>query len=57
MKILDEEREMYVLIAYGDQQYSYPVAKIAVNQLQALITAYKEKFDRNNFFQNLILDN
>ena len=57
MKILDEERDMYVLIAYGDAQYTYPVAKIAVNQLQALIVAYKEKFDRNNFFQNLILDN
>lgn len=57
MKILDEERDMYVLIAYGDVQYTYPVAKIAVNQLQALMVAYKEKFDRNNFFQNLILDN
>lgn len=57
MKILDEERDMYVLIAYGDAQYTYPVSKIAVNQLQALMVAYKEKFDRNNFFQNLILDN
>ena len=57
MKILDEEQEMYVLVAYGDEQYTYPVARIAVNQLQALIIAYKEKFDRNNFFQNLILDN
>ena len=57
MKILDEEQEMYVLVAYGEGQYTYPVAKIAVNQLQALIIAYKEKFDRNNFFQNLILDN
>ena len=57
MKILDEERDMYVLIAYGDAQYTYSVAKIAVNQLQALMVAYKEKFDRNNFFQNLILDN
>ena len=57
MKILDEEQEMYVLVAYGEGQYTYPVARIAVNQLQALIIAYKEKFDRNNFFQNLILDN
>ena len=32
MKILDEERDMYALIAYGDAQYTYPVAKIAVNQ-------------------------
>ena len=33
------------------------VAKIAVSQIQNLIIAYKERFDRNNFFQNLILDN
>lgn len=57
MKIQDEGRDLYVLVAYGDQQYAYQVAKIEVNQLEALIQAYKEKYDRNNFFQNLILDN
>ena len=57
MKIQDEGRDIYVLIAFGDLQYTYPVAKIAVSQLEALLVAYKEKFDRNNFFQNLILDN
>ncbi|MBR5598034.1 MAG: helix-turn-helix domain-containing protein [Lachnospiraceae bacterium] len=57
MKIQDEEQDMYVLIVYGDQPYTYAVGKIAVNQLQALLVAYKEKYDRNNFFQNLILDN
>ena len=57
MKIQDEGVDIYILVAFGEQQYSYPVAKIAVNQLQALLAAYKEKYDRNNFFQNLILDN
>lgn len=57
MKIQDEGKDIYVLVAYGDLQYIYPVAKIAVNQLEALLIAYKEKYDRNNFFQNLILDN
>jgi carbohydrate diacid regulator len=33
------------------------VARIAVSELENLIVAYKEKFDRNNFFQNLLLDN
>ena len=33
------------------------VGKIAVSQIQNLTIAYKERFDRNNFFQNLILDN
>ena len=57
MKIQDEGVDIYILVAFGEQQYSYPIAKIAVNQLQALLAAYKEKYDRNNFFQNLILDN
>ncbi len=33
------------------------IGKIAVSQLQNLIIAYKERYDRNNFFQNLLLDN
>ena len=33
------------------------IGKIAVCQLQNLIIAYKERYDRNNFFQNLLLDN
>ena len=33
------------------------VGKIAVCQIQNLAIAYKERFDRNNFFQNLLLDN
>lgn len=57
MKVQDEGRDLYVLVAYGEQQYAYQVAKIEVSQLEALILAYKEKYDRNNFFQNLILDN
>ena len=42
MKVQDEGRDFYVLVAYGDQQYAYQVAKIEVNQLEALILAYKE---------------
>ena len=57
MKVHDEGRDLYVLIVSGDQQHAYQVAKIEVSQLEALILAYKEKYDRNNFFQNLILDN
>lgn len=33
------------------------LGRIAVSQLQHLIIAYKERYDRNNFFQNLLLDN
>ena len=57
LKIYDDNDFMYVLLAKGNSDDVYMVAKICVSQIQALIVAYKEKFDRNNFFQNLILDN
>ncbi len=56
-KVLDDADPAYVLLAKGDSEHAYMVGKIGVSQLQALILAYKEKFDRNNFFQNLLLDN
>lgn len=57
LKILDEGEILYVLIARGFTDDVYMVAKIAVSQIQNLIVAYKERFDRNNFFQNLLMDN
>ena len=57
MKVYDDNDLMYVLIAKGSSDDAYMVAKICVSQLQSLIAAYKERFDHNNFFQNLILDN
>ncbi len=57
LKINDDGEMVYVLVAKGLSDDAYMVAKICVSQIQALIVAYKERFDRNNFFQNLILDN
>lgn len=56
-KILDEDQPAYVLIAKMGGEDAYMVGKIAVSQIQHLIVAYKEKFDKNNFIQNLLLDN
>ena len=56
-KVLDDGDPAYVLLAKGDSEHAYMVGKIGVSQLQSLILAYKERFDRNNFFQNLLLDN
>ena len=57
MKILDEEEALFILDAKGSSEDTYMIGKIAVSQLQNLIIAYKERYDRNNFFQNLLLDN
>lgn len=57
LKILDEGEVLYILVAKGMNDDVYMVGKIAVCQIQNLVIAYKERFDRNNFFQNLLLDN
>lgn len=57
LKVLDEEEVSYILDARGLSDDAYMMGRVAVCQLQNLMIAYKERFDRNNFFQNLILDN
>lgn len=57
LKILDEGELLYILVAKGTGDDVYMVGKIAVCQIQNLAIAYKERYDRNNFFQNLLLDN
>ena len=54
LKITDEGELVYVLVARGSSEDTYIVGKIAVSQIQQLMVAYKERFDRNNFFQNLL---
>ena len=56
-KVMDEEDLQFILTAQGNSEDTFMVAKIAVSELENLITAYKEKLDRSVFFQNLLLDN
>ncbi|HIT90329.1 MAG TPA: PucR family transcriptional regulator, partial [Candidatus Merdenecus merdavium] len=56
-KIFDERTLEYVLISKGSHEDAYMIGKVAVSQIQSLIIAYKERFDKNNFIQNLLLDN
>lgn len=57
LKVEDEGKDSYILAAYGEEENVYLIARIAVSQIRGLLTAYKERYDRNNYFQNLILDN
>ena len=56
-KIFDEHQLEFVLIAHGDTDDVYMVGKLAVLQIQTLLVAYGEKFDKDNFIKNLLLDN
>ncbi len=56
-KVFDEHQLEYVLLANGDSEDVYMVGKIASFQIQNLLVAYKERFDKDNFVKNLLLDN
>ncbi len=56
-KVQGEEAPEFVLIAKGSGEDVHMIGRIAVSQLQDLIVAYRERFDKNNFVQNLLLDN
>lgn len=56
-KVKEDEEAKYVLISRGGQSDGYVFGKIAVNELQHLLVAYREQYDHTNFMQNLLLDN
>jgi carbohydrate diacid regulator len=56
-KVFDDHQLEYILLAYGDSEDVYMIGKIAAFQIQNLLVAYKERFDKDNFIKNLLLDN
>ena len=56
-KVFDEHQLEYVLLANGESDDVYMIGKIASFQIQNLLIAYKERFDKDNFIKNLLLDN
>ena len=43
--------------ASGSTDDTYMIGKMAAFQIQSLLVAYKERFDKDNFIKNLLLDN
>ena len=56
-KIYDEQQLEYILIVSGVGEDVYTVGKMATFHIQGLLVAYKERFDKDNFIKNLLLDN
>ena len=56
-KIYDEQQLEYILITGGVGEDVYMIGKMAAFQIQNLLVAYKERFDKDNFIKNLLLDN
>ncbi len=56
-KVYDDHQLEYILLIAGDDDNTYMLGKMAVFQIQNLIIAYKERFDKDSFIKNLLLDN
>ncbi|MDO4170352.1 MAG: helix-turn-helix domain-containing protein [Lachnospiraceae bacterium] len=56
-KVFDENQLEYIILVKGETDDAYMVGKLAAFQIQNLLVAYKERFDKDNFIKNLLLDN
>lgn len=57
-KVYDEQQLEFIVLAKGtDEEEALLVGKIATFQIQELMVAYRERFDKDNFIKNLLLDN
>ncbi len=56
-KVFDNGTTEYIICIKGEDEESYRIGKIAAFQIQGLLIAYKERYDKDNFIKNLLLDN
>ena len=56
-KIYDDHQLEYILIVDSAGDDAYTLGKLVVFQIQGLLIAYKERFNKDNFIKNLLLDN
>ena len=56
-KIYDEHQLEYILVVKGGNDDIHLIGKMVTFQIQGLLTAYKERFDKDNFIMKLLLEN
>ena len=52
-KVYDNGIPEYVIQVKGEDEDGYRIGKIAAFQIQSLLVAYKERYDKDNFIKNL----
>ena len=56
-KVFDDQHLEFIVILQGDDESVFMIGRMASFQIQELMVAYKERFDKDNFVKNLLLDN
>lgn len=55
--VYDNDEVVYVLAIEGNSSELAVYGKLGANQLSNLLYSYRDKMDRNKFFQNILLNN
>lgn len=56
-RVKDEGEDEYILAVKGTGNEDRLVGRMAKYQLEMLLTAYKERYDKDNFIKSLLMDN
>lgn len=56
-KVFDNGSIEYIVLIKGEDEETFRIGKMAAFQIQSLLVAYKERYDKDNFIKNLLLDN
>ena len=56
-KVFDSGELTFYVVAHGDTEKAMEIGKIVVFQVSNLLTAYRERYDKDDFIKNLLLDN
>ncbi|MBO7730794.1 MAG: helix-turn-helix domain-containing protein [Lachnospiraceae bacterium] len=57
LKIKDDSQLEYILAVRGSSSSTELIGRMAKYQIETMIAAYREKFDKDNFIKSLLLDN
>ena len=56
-KVFDDGQLEFVVLVRGETDEATTYGRVASFQIEQLLVAYKERFDKDNFVKNLLLDN
>lgn len=56
-KVFDNGNIEYIVLIKGEDEETFRIGKMAAFHIQSLLVAYKERYDKDNFIKNLLLDN
>ena len=56
-KVLEDGELSFIVVAKGSSREALTTGQVVVFQLKNLLVAYKDRYDRDDFIKNLLLDN